>query len=439
MMKACLKRGCAVMLLCLCIVSVFCLQSSAQSIAVQPISPALQVLAGTREMAVATLCGNDYYFSEEVFARTLNLSRVGSITVTALPAVTAGELLMGSERVSIGQRIAAKDLSLLCFVAADEDVIGASFGFSPENGGYEMVCNIQILEEVNYSPTVQMAQPSALQVSTHKALVGYGQLSAYDPEGDELTFEVVRAPEHGLVVMTDAALGEYVYLPRGNYVGEDRFCYIARDVCGNYSTMAEVVVTVKEPATQIVYADMIGRREYNDALCMIEAGIMQGVESQQVWNFDPDTSVSRADFVVMAMQAKGIDSLPQTLETGFSDEADMSETQRSYVAAAKALGYVEGREGENGQRCFAPNESITRAEAAVILHRMLDEMQNVQVSAPVFADGDDVPAWAGEAVTTLAAYGILRPIGGVISPESIVSRADAATMLNALMRYEAQK
>jgi hypothetical protein len=142
---------------------------------------------------------------------------------------------------------------------------------------------------------------------------------------------------------------------------------------------------------------------------------------------------------MMAMQAKGIDSLPQTLETGFSDEADMSETQRSYVAAAKALGYVEGREGENGQRCFAPNESITRAEAAVILHRMLDEMQNVQVSAPVFADGDDVPAWAGEAVTTLAAYGILRPIGGVISPESIVSRADAATMLNALMRYEAQK
>jgi hypothetical protein len=110
MMKAWLKRGCAVMLLCLCIVSVFCLQSSAQSIAVQPISPALQVLAGTREMAVATLCGNDYYFSEEVFARTLNLSRVGSITVTALPAVTAGELLMGSERVSIGQRIAAKDL-----------------------------------------------------------------------------------------------------------------------------------------------------------------------------------------------------------------------------------------------------------------------------------------------------------------------------------------
>ncbi|MBQ8717908.1 MAG: S-layer homology domain-containing protein [Clostridia bacterium] len=437
-MKGWMKRGCAALLLCLCMSLTFCLQSSAEN-AAAPLTPALQVLAGQREMSVATLSGNDYYFSEDVFARTLNLAHVGSITVTSLPSVTAGELLMGSERVSAGQRISAKDLSLLCFVAADDEVIGAAFDFSPEMGGYQMTCNIHILEQVNYSPTVQMAESAALQVSTHRALVGYGQLSAYDPEGDTLTFEVVRAPEHGLVVMTDATLGEYVYLPRGNFVGEDSFCYVARDACGNYSTMAEVAVTVKEPATQIVYADMIGRREYNDALSMTEAGIMQGVQSNAVWNFNPDAPICRADFVVMAMQVKGIESLPQTLETGFSDQEQMSETQRVYVAAAKALGYVEGREEKDGKRCFAPTDSITRAEAAVILHRMLDETQNMPVSAPAFADGDDIPAWAGEAVTTLAAHGILRPIGGAISPESIVSRADAATMLHALMRYEAQK
>lgn len=439
MMKAWIKKGCAVLLLCLCVCAVFCVQSSAHEPQAQPLSPALQVLAAGREMSVATLCGNDYYFSQDVFARTLNLSGVSSITITSLPTVTAGELLMGSERVSVGQRIAAKELAMLCFVAADEEVIGAAFSFSPEERGYEMTCNIHILEEVNYSPTVQMVEPVALQMHTHRSLVGYGQLSAYDPEGDELTFEVVRTPQHGLVVMTDATLGEYVYLPRGNFVGEDSFGYVAIDACGNYSTMAEVLVTVKEPSTQIVYADMVGRREYNDALSMTEAGIMQGEESHAVWNFHPDAAISRADFVVMAMQAKGIDSLPATLETGFSDEAQMSETQRSYIAAAKALGYVEGRTSEEGQAYFAPTESITRAEAAVILHRMLDGTQDVPVTAPVFADGDDVPAWAGEAVSTLAAYGILRPIEGAISPDIVVTRADAASMLCALMRYETQK
>ena len=61
MMKAWIKKGCAVLLLCLCVCAVFCVQSSAHEPQAQPLSPALQVLAAGREMSVATLCGNDYY------------------------------------------------------------------------------------------------------------------------------------------------------------------------------------------------------------------------------------------------------------------------------------------------------------------------------------------------------------------------------------------
>ena len=86
-----------------------------------PLSPALSVLAAQNDMAVATLCGNDYYFSEDVFARALNTAQLSAITVISLPDVTAGELLMGSERVTAGQTIAADRLQLLSFVAAGDE------------------------------------------------------------------------------------------------------------------------------------------------------------------------------------------------------------------------------------------------------------------------------------------------------------------------------
>jgi hypothetical protein len=299
-----------------------------------------------------------------------------------------------------------------------------------------MVCNIHVLNEANESPTVSTAAAALRSVRTHRDTVCYGQLSAYDPEGDALIYEVVSAPRHGVVVMTDRARGEYVYLPREGFTGEDRFCYIARDVYGNYSTSAEVSVTVAASTTSVVYADMAGRREQNAALTMTEAGIMQGEELLDCWYFRPDLAVSRGEFLVMAMQALGVGSVPTVEETVFFDDALMDDTLRNYVAAAHSLGYVQGTEDSDGRLCFAPGDPITRAEAAVILDRMLQEDGEIPVATvPTFADGDEIPAWASEAMQTLALRGILSGINGAISPGAVVTRADAACMLSALMQY----
>ena len=63
-----------------------------------PLTPGIEVLAGRSDMAVATLCGNEYYFSRDVFARALNMSvsSLQSVTVVSLPGVEDGELMMGS-------------------------------------------------------------------------------------------------------------------------------------------------------------------------------------------------------------------------------------------------------------------------------------------------------------------------------------------------------
>ena len=400
----------------------------------EAVSPALHVLAAQTDMAVATLCGNEYYFSSDVFARAMNLDvgDVQYVTVTALPGVTEGELMMGSVRVSEGQVISAANLRMMSYLAADDTRESeASFRFTVNGSAYEMCCRVYLLEELNYSPTVSVAA-SALSVNTHRDFVGYGNLSAYDPEGDAVTFEVVKAPRHGLVIMTDASCGEYVYLPRLGYTGTDSFQYVARDMYGNYSAAAEVKVEVSAPAVSVDYADMQGRREHNAVLTMTEKGIMRGVEEEGKVYFQPEVTVSRLDFLMMAMQTLGIGSVPTVGDTGFFDDADIPADAKGYVAAAYSLGYIKGSTNAQGELCLFPNESITRAEAAVILRRMVDA-EDAQLT-PVFADSSDIPAWAGEAIATLSSLGVMTPTGGAISPNEQVTRGQTAMMLAALAR-----
>ena len=428
-----------VLMLSLTMIVGVCAETQEVDVSAAAVSPALHILAARDEMAVATLCGNEYYFSADAFARSLNVSvdTLGSITVNTLPSAADGELMMGSVRVSEGQNIPATDLKLMSYVAADADGESrASFTFSPEGAAYELTCRVYVLEELNYSPTVSVASEQALTVSTHRDFVGYGTLSAYDPEGDALTFEIVSRPTHGLVILTDTACGDYVYLPRIGYTGEDSFTYVVRDLYGNYSAAARVNVEVSEVAVSVSYDDMAGRRDYNAALTMTELGIMQGTAEAGKTYFYPEQTVSRLDFLTMAMKAVGVGSVPSVTDTGFYDDADIPTEAKGYVATAYSLGYIKGSTDEKGNLCFAPNSTITRAEAAVILRRMVDAEQSELT--PAFADASDIPTWASEAISTLASLGVMTAEGGAISPGENVTRGQTAMMLAALRRVVSQ-
>ena len=52
---------------------------------------------------------------------------------------------------------------------------------------------------------------------------------------------------------------------------------------------------------------------------------------------------------------------------------------------------------------------------------------------PVFADASALPVWAKEAIYTMNSLGILKHYGGYVSPDTPVSRGDAALMLQAMI------
>ncbi len=393
---------------------------------------ALDVIAAQNPMAIAGISGSSLSFSAERFECAMNLSEISSITVTALPDIGCGSLYIGSEALSEGQTVSASNISLMTYEEASKGTgKKASFEFTVNDGTYPMMCDIYMIESINYSPTVQMASYVSLNQETYKDVMISGVLSAHDPEGDELIYEITSYPEHGLLVLENKALGTYSYTPNASYTGDDSFEYVVRDKYGNYSTSAKVEIAVNSQKTSTVYSDMLENDLYSHALAVTEQGLMNGVQIGNYFYFESDREVNRAEFVVTAMNAIGIKSVPNVTNTGFADDAEISPAMKGYISLAYTKGYISGIKHE-GEIVFRPDETITLSEAAVIVSNMIGYAK--PDVAPTFADAQSIPSWSNAAIESLYTLGILEFPDKTVSASNTVTRGDMAKLLNKTMQ-----
>ncbi len=392
----------------------------------------LDVIAYQNQMTVAGVEGNALNFSAQRFACAMNLSDIDYITVTQLPEISCGSLYIGSEGVSVGQRISASALSLMTYEEAKTGIgVPTSFKFTVNDSVYEMICNIQMIDKVNYSPTLTMASGVSLNIETYRDIMVDGVLSAYDPEGDELKYEIVKYPSHGRVILENASLGTYSYIPDDSYTGGDSFVYVAQDEYGNYSASAKVSVTVFAQVSTTVYNDLLDDALYSHAISMTENGLMNGVQVGAYQYFEADRTVSRADFLVTAMNAIGIKNVPDAVNTGFEDDADISPEMKGYISIAYSKGYISGIKSD-GKIYFRPDDRITLSEAAVIVSNMIGYAK-AEV-APAFADADSIPSWSSKAIESLYTLGILEFPDKTVCAGENITRGDMAKLLNKTMQ-----
>jgi hypothetical protein len=79
---------------------------------------------------------------------------------------------------------------------------------------------------------------------------------------------------------------------------------------------------------------------------------------------------------------------------------------------------------------FAPNQTVTRAEFAVMLLRTLEIPIVPQSAANPFSDKETIPEWAREAIHTGAVEGVLDGYpDGTFLPWRTISRSEMAAML----------
>lgn len=394
------------------------------------ISPGIFILAERSTMAKSGMRGSELCLNRDDFSRALNQRSVNEITFTSVPPVTDGKLLVGNTVIRSGQTVSGSNISLITFRAADDSLRDTSFTFRPNGEAYDLTCSLYFLDEVNYAPTVSIAPAVSLDVSTYENVTHYGKLSAFDPDGDECIYEIVSYPKKGLLTLSGDD-GEYIYTPLRNFVGKDSFCYVAKDKYGNYSSSAEVSVAVSRASLSSTFEDMDDSDAHSAAIKLSEAGIMSGTQIGDGYYFGPEKTVSRSEFVVLAMQTLGIKEVNNLRTSGFYDDADIPQSMRGYIAAARELDYVNGSYVD-GELCFLPNENITRAEAAVIISRMIEA--STPVIVPSFADAEDVPAFAQSSLSSLCAMGVIETENKKIEANEFMTRGDTAKMLVAVMR-----
>ncbi len=400
------------------------------------ISYGADCLAPSAELIKTALRGDSYSFCEADFKQALGVSRVQNVTVLSLPPAADGVLSLNGNPVANGQMISREEIKGLTFTPASPAFSGTSFSFCANStaGTTSLTCTLKVSERVNYAPTTEMAKETDLQVMTRRDIGIHGQMRAEDPEGDPLTYLIVAYPQKGVLNVTDTSTGHYRYTPMAGKTGKDSFTYVARDSYGNYSRPTTVSITVNERNSSLVYADMEKNPAYHAALTMAEKNIMLGSLEGDCMYFHPSETVTRGEFLVMAMKSAGISPAAGVSRTWFDDDDKIASTIKGYVATAQIYGYVSGTFDGTGLY-FRPNDPITRAEAAVILNNILDAATPAVL--PAFADSSDIPVWAREAIYALHAVGIFDTAeNGSMAPSEAMSRADTATSLYAMMQYK---
>lgn len=261
-----------------------------------------------------------------------------------------------------------------------------------------------------------------LEIETYRGVSVDGQLRATDPQGDALTFQITTPPVKGEIKLHDD--GSFVYCPDSSRRGKDYFGYTATDTQGNVSQEATVIITLRKPKTAVTYADLDGSPYHYDALRLCEEGVFTGAMVGGDYVFSPDIMISRGEFLAMCMTISDKEILSAVTSTGYSDDQDIPQWQKPYIATARMHGSI-GTVSETGSTDFEATAPITCAEAAV----MLDGIFGLSgVSAASLHSS--TPDWAAQAVTNLTACRVL-PVN--CDPAQYLNRGMTADMLCAVM------
>jgi len=254
-----------------------------------------------------------------------------------------------------------------------------------------------------------------LELETYRNVTVGGKLSAYDPDGGELKFEITTQPVKGHIeLQTD---GCFTYTPNTDKKGKDYFGYTATDSDGNVSQEATAVIRINKQKKPVSYADMKGQAGEYYAVYLSERDIYTGRELCGEYCFEPDGCVTKAEFLTMCMAAIDEPLITGVVRTGYTDDESIDEWMKPYVMTAVMCG-VQATAAQDDLR---PDEPLTRNEAMVILNRALG-LNDVSYLEP---DGELTEEIA-QACVTLSATGIVKE---TVKADEKLSRVECAEML----------
>ncbi|MBQ4071007.1 MAG: S-layer homology domain-containing protein [Clostridia bacterium] len=416
---------CLVTLLSLVICSVLAVSAEAG------FGSGVAVMAEGTEIVKGAISGSKVIFSDLDIKQGLCITDFEKIEITQAPPSSDGTLMLAGRRVGAGTVIKRKNVGALVFIPSSAELAETAFSFKTDDfgEGCEVRMLIKFTEKVNAAPSTGEELAEAGAVVTQREIRAWGRMTATDSDSDAIKYMIIKYPTVGALNVIDENTGEFVYTPPVGYVGEDSFTYVARDEWGNFSRPAEVRIAVKERACETVYADMTDNPAYNAAVTLTSMGAVDGRLIGGGVYFMPEGTLTRAEFVTMALKCAGVEVNAEDTDVYFDDADEIAAPMLPYIGAAARLGIITGH--FNGDELlFSPNESITRYEAAMILTALTQDAELGEVE--VFCNLDSCPVWAESAVVKMYALGIFED-GVEVSADEAISRAECVTYLYNMM------
>lgn len=179
----------------------------------------------------------------------------------------------------------------------------------------------------------------------------------------------------------------------------------------------------------------------NEIESMSKSGIIKGYEDN---TFRPDKSVSKLEALVLTARVLGSEnpSNSNITETAIENFGDTIDTYKigfgqNEIAYLMAKGILTTSELSSYISSDVASTGTKRYEMAVILTKALDAEEEVSknvMTSLEYADSQDIPAYAKKYVEYVSNQGLMNGVSGnKFSPNTDVTRAQAAVMLNKLI------
>ncbi|NGQ95552.1 hypothetical protein G3578_10340 [Brevibacillus sp. SYP-B805] len=178
-----------------------------------------------------------------------------------------------------------------------------------------------------------------------------------------------------------------------------------------------------DPPAGVPFVDIINHPAREEITALAKKGLVKGLDTNL---FGPEVPLTRAQFVTLLARAFQW-KLPDKPKLNFKDAIPAYAQGAVQVALSKGLvkGYPD--------KTFRPNQSVTRAEAALILDRILNK--KAQPSKPL-ADQKSLPKWAAPAIANMVGLGLIDPEAGRFNPNQPMTRAVCVVALYRILEKQ---
>jgi hypothetical protein len=180
---------------------------------------------------------------------------------------------------------------------------------------------------------------------------------------------------------------------------------------------------------------MEGRWSSDAVYRLANMDVISGIQESDRWIFAPDRQITRQEFAKMLAVLEGlVMSSNATIPFTYADYEQVSSWAVPYMSEVLRRGWMQG--SVTNHRVFIrPLESLTRAEAAVILARVSGAESGGADLTATFRDAEAIPAWAQDAVAALTRAGVITGYpDGTFRPLEPIKREEAAVMLLRFMQ-----